>query len=68
MTNDSLMKVENITDYFPFENSAMLWNALSDNWSLKPIFGLFESDRFRHVHALLYCLQVFAMRSIGSLI
>ena len=29
-----------------------LWPALSDNWSWRPIFGLFESGRFTRV--LLY--------------
>ena len=40
MTNGSLMKVESI------------WPASSDNWSWKPIFGLFYSGHFRQV--LLY--------------
>ena len=42
------MKVESIAEcilqYF--------WPALSDNWSWKPIFSLFESSRF--IQVLLY--------------
>ena len=42
MTYRSLMKVPwSILQYF--------WPALRDNWSWKPIFGLFESGRFRQV-------------------
>ena len=42
MTNGSLMKIESITEcYFR--------PALSDNWSWKPIFGLFESGHFTQV-------------------
>ena len=45
MTYGSLMKVESIAEcilqYF--------WPALRDNWSWKPIFGLFESGRFTQV-------------------
>ena len=48
MTNGSLMKVKRVVEcilqYF--------WPVLSDNWSWKPIFGLFESGRFTQV--LLY--------------
>ena len=44
MTNGSLRKVESILQYY--------WPALSDNWSWKPIFCLFESGRFTQV--LLY--------------
>ena len=39
MTNGSLMKVESIAE----------WTPLSDNWSWKPIFGLFESGCFTRV-------------------
>ena len=47
MTNGSLMQVESFAVCSNFRP------ALSDNWSGKPIFGLFESGRFRQV--LLYC-------------
>ena len=52
MTNISLMKVESIAEC---EHSGILqyfWAALSNNWSWKPIFGLFESGRFTQI--LLY--------------
>ena len=44
MTNGSLMQIESIAEYF--------WPAFSDNWSWKPICGLFESGHFTQV--LLY--------------
>ena len=46
MTNGSLMKAESIAKYF--------WPVLSDNWSLKPIFGLFESGPF----TWFYCIPI----------
>ena len=58
MTNGSLMKVESIAEVLlskvllQGEHSAILWPALSDNWSWKPICGLIESGRFTQV--LLY--------------
>ena len=45
MTNGNLMKAESIAECF-------FWPALNDNWSWKPIFGLFKSGRFTQV--LLY--------------
>ena len=51
MTNGSLMKVESIAECSPCILQ-YFWPALSDNWSWKPFFGLFESGRFRQV--LLY--------------
>ena len=39
MTNGSLLKVESIAE----------WPASSNNWSWKPIFGLFESRCFTQV-------------------
>ena len=50
MTNGSLKslkKVKSIAECAPY-----FWPALSDNWSLKTILGLFESGRFTQV--LLY--------------
>ena len=54
MTTGSLIKVESIAE-------CSLWNilqyfrpVLSDNWSWKPFFGLFESGRFKQV--LLYII------------
>ena len=56
MKNDSLMKVESIAECSPWSIAGSILQyllpALSDNWSWKPIFGLFESGRFRQV--LLY--------------
>ena len=49
MTNGSLMKVESIAEFSPWSILQYFWPALSDNWSLKPIFGLFESGRFTQV-------------------
>ena len=50
MTNGSLMKV-------PLEQKNFFWPALSDNWSWKTIFGLFENGCFTQV--LLYYLSHF---------
>ena len=47
MTNDSLMKVESIAECYPWSILQYFWPALSDNWSWKPIFGLFESSCFK---------------------
>ena len=59
MTNGSLMKVKSIAECSPMEHSAILltfirgsilqyfWPSLSFNWSLKQIFGLFESGRLK---------------------
>ena len=52
MTNGSLMKVESIAECSPWGILQYFWSALSDNWSWKPNFGLFESERFTQV--LLY--------------
>ena len=42
MTNGSLMKVESIAECSPWSILQYLWPTLSDNWSWKPIFGLWE--------------------------
>ena len=52
MTNGSLMKVESIAESSPWSIVQYFLHVLSDNWSWKPIFGLFESGRFTKV--LLY--------------
>ena len=52
MTNGSLMKVESIAECSPWSILQYFWPALSDNWSWKPIFVLYESGRFTQV--LLY--------------
>ena len=49
MTNGSLMKVESIAECSHWSILQYFWPALSDNWSWKPIFGLFESGPFRQV-------------------
>ena len=46
------MKVESIVEYSPWSILQYFWPALSNNWSWKPIFGLFESGHFTEV--LLY--------------
>ena len=53
MTNGSLMKVESIAECSHWSILQYVWPALSNNWSLKPICGIFESDRFTQVS--LYC-------------
>ena len=45
MTNGSLMKFESIAEYSPWSILQYFWPALSDNWSWKPIRGLFETGR-----------------------
>ena len=52
MTYGSLMKVESIAECSHWSILQYFWPTLSDSWSWKPIFGLFESGRFTHV--LLY--------------
>ena len=49
MTNGSLMKVKSIAECSPWSILQYFLPALSDNWSLKPIFGLFESGCFTQV-------------------
>ena len=48
MTNGSLMQVESIAES-PWSILQYFLPALSENWSCKPIFGLFESGQFRQV-------------------
>ena len=52
MANGSLMKVESNAECSPWSILQYFWPALRDNWSWKPMFGLFESRPFRQV--LLY--------------
>ena len=52
MTTGSLMKVESIAECSTWSILQYFWPALSDNWSWKPVLGLFESGRFTQV--LLY--------------
>ena len=52
MTNASLMKVKSIAECSPWSILQYFWPALSDNWSWKPVFCLFEGDPFTQV--LLY--------------
>ena len=54
MTNGSLIKVNSIAGCH-WSILQYFWPALSDNWSWKPIFGLFESGRFTQV--VLYCIM-----------
>ena len=70
MTNDSLMKAKSIAECSPLSILQYIWPALSDNWSWKPIFDLFESDHFTQV--LLYikelksCYILYIIESSGS--
>ena len=43
------MKVESIAEGYAWSILQYFWPALNDNWSWKPIFGLFESGRLRQV-------------------
>ena len=52
MINGSLMKVKSIAECSPWSILQYFWPALSDSWSWKLIYGLFESGCFRQV--LLY--------------
>ena len=52
MTNGSYMKVKSIAECSPWSILQYFWPTLSDNWSWKPISGLFESGRLTQV--LLY--------------
>ena len=58
MTNGSLMKVKSIAECSPWGILQYFWPALSDNWSWKPIFGLFESGRFTQILHRFYCIVV----------
>ena len=42
MTNGSLMKVNSIAECPPWSILQYVWPSLSDNWSWKPIYGLWE--------------------------
>ena len=52
LTNGSLMQVKSIVECSFLSILQYFCPALSDNWSWKPIFGLFKKGRFRQV--LLY--------------
>ena len=56
MTNGSLMKVKSIAECSKGSILQYFWPALSDNWSWKPFFGLFESGCFTQV--LLYVISL----------
>ena len=49
MTNGSLMEVESIAECSPWSILQYFWPALSDDWSWKTIFDIFETGRFRQV-------------------
>ena len=51
------MKVESIAECSPQSILQYFWPALSENWSWKPIFGLFEIGYFTQV--LLYMIIYF---------
>ena len=50
LLDGSLMKVESIAECYHWSIRQYFWPALSDNLSCKPIFGLFESSRFRQIY------------------
>ena len=52
MSNCRLLKVKSIAECSPWSTLQNFWPALSDNWSWKQMFGLFESSRVTQV--LLY--------------
>ena len=52
MTTGSLIQVKSIAECYPWSILQYIWPELSDDWSWKPIFCLFESGRF--TQALLY--------------
>ena len=63
MTNGSLMKVKGIAECSPWSILQYFSPALSNNWSWKPlygIYGLFESGRF--TQGLMYALIIFNIR------
>ena len=49
MTNGSLMKDKSIAECSKGSILQYFWPALSNSWSYKPIFSLFESGRFTQV-------------------
>ena len=64
MTNGSLMKVESIAECSTWSILQYFWPALSDNWSWKPIFGLFENGRFTQVLLYLFFLKVKSLENV----
>ena len=58
MTNGSLMKLESIAKCSLWSILQCFWPALSNNWSWKPIFGCFESHRFRQVLLYMYLPRI----------
>ena len=62
MANGTLMKVKSIEECSPWSILQYVCPALSDNWIWKPIFCLFESDRFRQVY--LYILYENSMDTV----
>ena len=55
MTDGSIMTVKSIAECSPWSILQYFWPALSNNWSWKPIFGLFESGSFTQVLLQHYC-------------
>ena len=53
MTHGSLMKVQSIAECSPWSILQYFWPALYDNWSWKPIFGIFESDSFTRFYYII---------------
>ena len=51
------MKVESIAECSPWSILQYFWPALSDNWSLKPIFGHFESGSLTQVSLYLWTVS-----------
>ena len=64
MINGSLMKVKSIAECSKGSILQYFWPALSNNWSWKPSFRLFESSRFTQV--LLYIVFPFIDSLFGN--
>ena len=62
MTKGGLMNAKSIAESSPWSILQCFWPALSDDWSWKPNFGLFESGRFTQV--LLYYILALSSRTV----
>ena len=57
-----LMKVESIAECSMGSILQYFWPALSDNWSWKPIFGLFESGSFTAIYLHVFQKVIYLFR------
>ena len=65
ITNGSLMQGKSIAECPPWSILQYFCPALSDNWSWKPIYGLFESGRFTQVFLYSTVLESSHIRKFG---